>query len=218
MSSSIILGAHDAFTYSEPSRFIDYLFSPFAKCQSKQPLQLLLSGVRCFDIRVRFNEDSKPYACHGLYRDKVDVESEIEGLYHVNAQITEDDNNNQPLYFRLILETSKPDITQETLFKEWCEKLINRYPNANFIEMRSKFNWKRLYTPICKEPQIIQSVGSMANDARWYEKVLPFAYAKRTNKERLQYSKPNYISTTYEQVEVLAENSEESYIILFDFI
>ena len=214
MKEEIILGAHDAFTYGKPVRVIDYLFRPFGRCQERTPLSLLLAGVRCFDIRVRFDETGKPYACHGLYRNDVNVEEEIENLYQVNTHITESDPNNSPLYFRLILEISKPDNKQELLFQHWCEKLMNNYKEAKFIELRRKGDWKRLVMPNCTEPTIIQSVGSMAKDARWYEKILPITYARRTNKCRLRYNE----TPTNQSIEPTVSLTGQTYILLFDFL
>lgn len=169
----MILGAHNVLTAETPKTFIDYFGMPFAKCQSKSIKELLDLNVRCFDIRIRFDKNNLPYACHGLFK----VNFNWEDLAILNEY---DD-----IYIRLILETSKEDSKQEYNFIRFVKSVKKLFPNLKLIELRRKFDWKRIVTPDCEEPKIIQYVSSMAKDVRWYEKYIPYLYAKRMNKTNL---------------------------------
>ena len=169
----MILGAHNVLTFGTPKTIWDYFCIPFAKCQSKGIKELFDLNVRCFDIRIRFDKNNVPYACHGLFKVKFNI-LDLLSLKYCND-----------IYIRLLLETSKADSRQEENFIKLVQCLRKMFPNIKFIELRRKFDWKRLIEPDCEEPKMIQYVSSMAKDVRWYEKYIPYLYAKRMNKTNL---------------------------------
>ena len=75
---------------------------------------------------------------------------------------------------------------QEILFIDFCNDIENVFGEyMTFFEGRRKGDWALIYNFKHKQP-INQFVGSMAEDARWYEKIMPFAYARRKNKANMQ--------------------------------
>ena len=113
-------------------------------------------------------------------------------------------NNNvlQRVYIRLILERKG----YEEEFKEFCKDLEESYPSFTFFGGVCKNGWVSLYhfkNDNNIEGNTIQYVGSMATDARWYERFIPILYAKRMNAKNLQKCE---------------EISNNDTITLFDFI
>ena len=57
-------------TYLRPKQWWGYLFIPFWRCQNKTIREQWAAGVRCFDLRVTFEEYGKPVFTHGIVRLK----------------------------------------------------------------------------------------------------------------------------------------------------
>ena len=69
--------------------------------------------------------------------------------------------------------------------------LENEYKRlgVTFLGGYRKSDWKQLYDFGTNDIPIHQWVGSMADDARWYERFMPRLYAKRMNKHNLKNAK-----------------------------
>ena len=65
-----------------------------------------------------------------------------------------------------------------------CEGLEKEFPYVKFLGGNRKSDWRKCYTFLSDitDNNVNQPVSSMASDSRWYEKVCPWLYAKRTNK------------------------------------
>ena len=203
-----LLCSHNTFTYLRPRKIWHYICIPFARCQNKGLIKQIEEGIQVFDIRVRFDNSGYLILCHGLFELKLEIpviEYELSGintryvlsekykfpnfidwlLNIVNIYIP----NNEQVYFRLILETSKEDIVQELFFINFCRYFHNiteKQKNLNIIGCNRKFDWKKLYNTLEPEPNIFQHISSYPNykesiKPRWYEKICPWLYAKRTN-------------------------------------
>ena len=170
-----IVGTHNSMTFLRPARWYGWLMIPFARCQRKDIVQQFSSGARCFDLRVRFRKDGTPVFAHGLMELKGDVYSEMRFL-DKSAR-----NLRIPIYVRLILEDPKAQRHNEIYFRMLCENVQMGYPSLTFFGGNRKGDWKQICDFPCK-PRLVQCVGSMADDARWYEKIIPWFYARRCNK------------------------------------
>ena len=176
-----MLGSHNTLSYLSPKKWWAWFTIPWSRCQEKNLDWQYFCGVRYFDIRIRFDKNNVPYACHGLFKVKFNI-LDLLSLKYCND-----------IYIRLLLETSKADSRQEENFIKLVQCLRKMFPNIKFIELRRKFDWKRLIEPDCEEPKMIQYVSSMAKDAKWYEKYVPYLYAKRMNKTNLNKEHDNCI-------------------------
>lgn len=88
------------------------------------------------------------------------------------------------MYVRLILEKYESD-EECDCFVRSCKSLERlEYPNIKLFGGNRKGDWKKLYTFKGNIPDALnnQFVSSMMPDARWYEKICPYLYAKRMNK------------------------------------
>lgn len=196
----MIIGLHNTFSGLEPKHWWLKPFNFIAKCQNNNILETYKSLLKdgfdiCVDLRVYFPKESsfKVGIAHGSMSYKGDQEL----IYNVlNMLSTLCITYDKELYVRVILE--KGD--EFPLFDFFCIKLEEDFPNIIFYGGVYKPTWKLIHDFKNKlELNTIQYVGSMAKDARWYEKFIPYLYAKRKNLDNMM------------------KLTDESKIYLFDF-
>lgn len=196
----MIIGLHNTFSGLEPKHWWLKPFNFIAKCQNSNILEtyksLLEDGFDiCVDLRVYFPKESsfKVGIAHGSMSYKGDQEL----IYNIlNMLSTLCITYDRELYVRVILE--KGD--EFPLFDFFCIKLEEDFPNIIFYGGVYKPTWKLIHDFKNKlELDTVQYVGSMAKDARWYEKFIPYLYAKRKNLDNMM------------------KITDESKIYLFDF-
>lgn len=173
-----VTGTHNSMTFYRPAKWYGYLMIPFARCQRQTIRGQFDVGVRCFDLRIRFHRDGTPCFAHGLMELKGDVQGT---LLVVNALAH---HAKCPVYVRLVLEDGQCRDWQEKLFRAFCKIYEEKFPLITFFQGNRKADWKQVYEFTTK-PQLAQCVGSMAADARWYERLVPWFYARRRNKKNL---------------------------------
>lgn len=175
-----IIGTHNSMTYLRPQKWYGWFMIPFARCQNKTIEEQWNDGARCFDLRIRFTKQGEPYFAHRLYECTHEVKpfEVLKQLYRLSFR------NNQRAFVRLILEDPDKQNHNVVYFKKFCEVLGIKYKAIHFFGGNRKGDWKKLYTFKGDVPDSLnnQWVSSMMEDARWYEKFLPFAYARRCNK------------------------------------
>lgn len=189
----MIKGSHNTMTYLYPDNQIMKLFKWIYQCQSKTITEQFEEGCRCFDLRIRLENNRWVFA-HGLYkssRHKIeDILNMLKGLAKLNRI---------KIYIRLILETSKYDKITESEFIKLCKTLKTKYSeNLIFFEGRRKYDWKILYD-FKYYPEVKQFVGSMKS---WYGKLCPWLYSFIHKKRDLEK----------------ASSYDNDIICLFDFI
>lgn len=169
-------GSHNSLTYLPLENWWMYPFNWIAKCQSKSYIEQYESGIRDFDLRVRF-KDNSPIVCHGLM--------EYKGGEQIIRDFLDYLNSRGDCKVRLILEVDKAEIRQDQQFIDYVKFLIEYYKNIVFWEFRRKCDWKLLYTSPLGDDYYDQDVSSV-NYCIW-----PWLYAKlytrhsKTNKEVL---------------------------------
>lgn len=184
-----IIGTHNTMTYLRPQKWYGWLIIPFARCQRKTIEQQWNDGARCFDLRIRFTKQGEPYFAHGLYEctHKANPAHVLEDLYKLMLR------DNEQAFVRLILED--PDKQNynvyyfEQLCRVWETHQARQSVTVNnvlrFFGGNRKGDWAQI-VEFDYKPNLTQYVGSMMEDARWYEKIMPFAYAWRRNKKNKQ--------------------------------
>lgn len=190
----MIIGTHNSMTYLRPARWYGWLMIPFARCQSKTLVKQYAAGARCFDIRIRFEKSGRPYFAHGLLALKGNVHDSLRELERLA-----DDGCQSQVYVRLVLEDPRCQRHNEIYFREFCETLFIddylflEYPLLRFFQGNRKGDWAQIFEFPYK-PKLYQPVSSMASDARWYEKFIPWLYARRCNRR----NKPQPDITIYD--------------------
>lgn len=185
MTEMTYFGTHDSFTYLKPNSFWGWLALPFYRTQSKTLDEQLEDGWRCIDMRVTFKDDT-PMLAHGIVKLKSDAEfinyalDIIEWYTHTPSFVS----NEEMMYVRVILEDTKVIEENEELFRNFCKMVEEDYKTITFFGGNRRCDWKQVYS-FQNNPTLAQQVGSMAPDARWYEKLIPWFYAKRKNEDNL---------------------------------
>lgn len=160
---------------------------PFARCQSKTIEEQWYDGARCFDLRIRFTKQGEPYFAHGLYECTHEVKP-IDVLVKLDRLMI---RYNQPAFVRLILEDPDKQNHNVVYFKEFCQDWSKGNKLIRLFGGNRKDDWAQI-VEFDYKPNLTQYVGSMMEDARWYEKIMPFAYAWRCNKRNKENVKPKF--------------------------
>lgn len=182
-----IIGTHNSMTYLTPTKWWMRLLNVFAKCQCYDIDTQFENDARCFDIRVSYNwKLSRWEFKHGYisysFNDPEKDNKPLEYTLDTIAQLGEK-YNTTPIV-RLILEKTTDEKTESYMFKSLCGNIEKEYKDRiTFIGGFRKKDWERLYE-FQKEDEMTttQFVSSMADDTLPCEKLLPFLYAKHSNK------------------------------------
>lgn len=170
----MILGSHNSWSYLSPIKWWMKPIAFMAKCQNVDiRTQYNKYGVRCFDLRVRFNGQGVGTVAHGI------VEYYIENLLEDLKFL--DINNN--CFVRVINEVRvKKDYTKESVkdFIVFCAYISAMFPNIRFWCGRNLYNWEIDYDfgiyPTCEE-----KYGSVSKH-KWLYGWWPWLYARLHNK------------------------------------
>lgn len=181
MKEKIIYGSHNSMTFLPPKHWWGYLGLWIARCQNKTIEEQFNAGARVFDFRIYYdyNEIEWNFA-HGL----INFKSDISFWKYLEILNTLARAKNETVYIRLILEKYESEEDCDC-FIRYCKTLEKgKYSNLEFFGGNRKGDWKKLYTFKGNIPDALnnQFVSSMMPDARWYEKICPYLYAKRMNK------------------------------------
>ena len=184
-----IIGTHNSMTYLRPAHWYGWFMIPFARCQRKTIEEQWDNGARCFDLRIRFTKQGEPYFAHGLYEctHKANPAHVLEELYKLMLR------DNEQAFVRLILEDPDKQNYNVYYFEQLCRiwethqarQSVTVNNVLRFFGGNRKGDWAQI-VEFDYKPNLTQYVGSMMDDARWYEKIMPFAYAWRRNKKNKQ--------------------------------
>lgn len=178
-----MIASHNSMSYLPVKYWLMKPFGFIAKCQSKNIAEQCSEGITFFDVRVHLVDKVRWEFAHGLIDYQWTTNTNIAGVL---AQINISCVSESPIV-RLVLEKVHNKETDFKAFANLCEKLKASYPNIIFCGGVYKKNWKVLYDFGNNfDKDIVQYVGSMAKDAKWYEKFIPKLYAKRMNETNIK--------------------------------
>ena len=178
-----IIGTHNSMTFLRPAKWYGWFMIPFARCQNKDIEHQWEAGARVFDLRVKFDRYGHSYFAHGLYdcSPRFTLNYPLFLIEQLRLCHKED------VYVRLILEDTKNENYQAEYFRKACKRIEKEFEHIHFFGGNRKGDWAQI-VDFDYKPNLIQYVGSMMEDARWYEKIMPFAYAWRCNKKNKKNS------------------------------
>lgn len=188
-----IIGTHNSMSYLPPRRWWHRLMLPFARCQSKTIDEQLAAGARCFDLRVSFDRNGMAQFRHGWCRFGGDT---------VTGVLTRLQQYGEPIYVRLILEeppsvwnavkkalglkvAQKPDPVNEYYFPRRCALYQKTYKGLTFIGGNRKYDWAQLHDFGTGDIPLHQRVSSMDSKATWWQRLLPWLYARKHNADNM---------------------------------
>lgn len=173
------LASHNTFSYLSVRQWWLKPIAFTARCQRVNIYDQFIYGARMFDIRVRFRR-GKPIICHGI----VEYDISEDKL----RDILKSFDDNCPIWIRVVLETRKSDLEQETAFCFFCKHLEEDYPNIVFFGGNNRTDWECCY-PIYKfrnnVPDIEHRYGSATKQSA-IDDICPILYAKKNNKKNFE--------------------------------
>ena len=176
----MILGSHNSWSYLPPVQWWLRPFAFMARCQNMDiRTQYEKYGVRCFDLRIRTDENGIPFIAHGFTRYKYtfnELTGDLEWL-----------NEKGDCLVRLLNEVRfKCQHTDTNIqrFVALCQKFESTYSNIRFWCGRNTYNWAIDYSfgeePTCEENYASVSKPRLIDD--WF----PWLYAKCCNHKILE--------------------------------
>lgn len=176
----MMLGSHNSWSYLTPKKWWMKLFSFTAKCQDLSIIEQYDLGVRCFDLRVRFDKDCELKVCHGLFEYDITEKLLYQDLYWLDCK--------KDVYVRVLHEVrNKKQYTSYSInrFIHYCAYISNEFKNIKFWCGRNLYNWNIDYNlfnyfPTCEEKYSSVCKPKLIDD--WY----PRLFAKLNNKKILE--------------------------------
>ena len=171
-----ILGSHNSWSYLPVKHWWMVPFRFTARCQDLSIIEQYNLGVRCFDLRIRFNKKGELLVCHGFMK------------YNINKDILFSDlewlSNKKDVYVRIIHETRNKNQYNSLsikMFRIFCIDSINRFSGIKFWCGKNLYDWTNdfnfFHCPSCEEKY--SSVCSPKFIDDWY----PRLFAKLNNKK-----------------------------------
>lgn len=184
------LASHNTFSYLPVRKWWMWPFAWMARCQRTDFWLQVESGVRMFDLRVRFDKRGLPVICHGL------IEYRHGDNYIGQALRYLQQSEVKPYYIRVVLETSKYDERQEDLFISFCDRLEHDwFPTLYFFGGNNRKDWNCKH-PIYRfsvAPEIVHKYASTTTlfpkgpKWLWYvDDLCPFLYARLHNHKNIE--------------------------------
>lgn len=147
-----------------------------ARCQSKTIREQYELGVRCFDLRVRFNRRGLGIVAHGMVEYCFTASKIYEDLSWLDSQ--------GDCMVRVLLEvrsSRRYNKRNVTLFRQFCSRIEDSYTNIRFWCGRNLYNWAYDYDffdyPSCCEMYASVCPPNILDD--WW----PWLYARRHNRK-----------------------------------
>lgn len=195
-----MLGSHNSLSYLPCSKWWMYLINWAAKCQSKNLYEQYHSGVRYFDIRVRFDKKEKPVIAHGLVEYKGVAENYICILNEIAKHYKD------KVYVRFVLEFNrepKDRISQEVLLSKFVQNLMKEYYYLIYDYIMCKWDEKFIVRYVIKTIYLFHRYSSTLGWKRFLW--IPYWYAKLHNKD---------IKSTWE----IELKDKDNRVLMLDFV
>ena len=175
----MVLGSHNSWSYLRPRRWWMRLIAFAARCQRVDIReQYLKYGVRCFDLRIRFDENGVPILAHGIV-EYVTTEDAIWDDLKWLDQIGD-------CHVRVLHEVrERHQYTPEMalLFEMFCAEAEHLYPHIKFWCGRNLYDWKVDYQFEGDDPTCEETYGSVVPGKKWLYGWWPWLYAVTHNNQ-----------------------------------
>lgn len=173
----MILGSHNSWSYLPVRKWWMKLLAFTARCQNIDIPAQHEYGVRCFDLRLRFDVSHVPVIAHGSIEYKYTPQQLREDLEYLNSK-----GNS---YVRILHEVrSKKEYTASSKedFVYYCHLFQQMFPNISFWCGRNLYNWEYDFhfnteEPSCEEYYASVRLPKIIDD--WW----PWLYARLNNKK-----------------------------------
>lgn len=176
----MIIGSHNSWSYLPSKKWWMTPFRFIAKCQDLTIIEQYNRGVRCFDLRVRFDKNGNLMLCHGLLQYKISEEQLYCDLWWLNEK--------HDVWVRVLHEArNKKQYTTLSIkrFREYCSNIVKEFPYIKFWNGINLYNnqvdYKFYFKPFCEEKY--SSVCSLRLIDDWFPRLYAFLNTKKHIKE-----------------------------------
>lgn len=169
-----ILGSHNSWSFLKPKHWWMRPFAFISRCQHIDITQQYALGVRCFDLRILFDDKGNFKVAHGYMVYDITQTELVEDLQWLNAKGN--------CYVRLIHEVRrKSQYTDEAIqyFKNLCHCWESTFKNIHFWCGRNLYNWQFDYD-FGPEPSCEEKYASVC-PPKWLDDWWPWIYARFHN-------------------------------------
>jgi hypothetical protein len=148
-----------------------------ARCQRVDiRTQYLKYGVRCFDLRIRYEENGRLILAHGIVEYDYSFTTILDDLIWLDGK--------GDCYVRVILEVR--NYSQYTYmnfinFKIHCASFEKTFQHTRFWCGRNLYNWEQNYF-FGDDPSCEETYGSVVPGKKWLYGWWPWLYAVTHNK------------------------------------
>lgn len=174
------LASHNSWSYLKPRKWWMRLFRFMVRCQDEDiSTQYEKYGVRCFDLRLKFEGYGVLRVNHNWTDFFISKEELLDDLEWLNSK--------RDVSVRVLLDVRTKHSYTETQtenFKNWCNYFEEKFPHIKFWGGRNLYNWNTEYS-FSYEPTCAERYSSVCNPHLiddWY----PRWFARRYNKEIYQ--------------------------------
>lgn len=175
----MILGSHNSWSYLPVRKWWMKPIAFTARCQNVDIRKQYELGVRCFDLRVRFDNDGNMIVAHGIIEYK-----EAHALIALMFL-----DGKKDCYVRVLHETrTEKQHTQYSVeqFRKFCYTIEKHFNNVHFWCGRNLYDWEVDYDfdgedPTCDEKYASVCPPKLIDD--WF----PWLFAKKHNSEILEH-------------------------------
>lgn len=175
----MILGSHNSWSFLPVRRWWMKPIAFMAKCQSVDIQEQYELGVRCFDLRVRFDGNILTLV-HGIVEYRYDLTELLFTLLWLDLQ--------EDCYVRVLHDVRnkrQADGSSTAEFRRFCARLEEEYPHIRFWCGRNLYDWQVDYDfgiyPTCEERYASVCKPRILDD--WW----PWIYARLQNKKILEH-------------------------------
>lgn len=176
----MVLGSHNAWSYSWPRKWYMLPFRFVARCQDYDIKgQYEKCSSRCFDLRVRFNDEGEIVIAHGMMEYKISREKLHEDLSYINSK--------GDCYLRVLHEVrDKKSYTDESIrrFKSFCLEIEDEYKNIKMFCGKNLYNYQTDYE-FSNHPSCLELYSSVC-PPKWLDDWFPRLYALFNNKKNVE--------------------------------
>ncbi len=174
----MVIGSHNAWSYLPPKKWWMKILSFTARCQRKTiKEQYDMYNVRCFDLRIRFNDDRIPVICHGLIEYEYSYNELIDDLKWLQSK--------GDVSIRLLLDLRSVPKNKWQKQKQQFNSFYNEvmkgfFPTFTYYVGRSLPDYEKVIRTI-QEGKILEYYSSVS-DPKYIDDWIPILYAKLNNK------------------------------------
>ena len=171
----MVIGSHNSWSFLKPVKWWKRPFAFMARCQRVDIRKQYELGTRCFDLRLRLNNDGVAYIAHGLVEYNYTLSQLLRDLTWLD--------NKGDCYVRVMHEVrSKRQYTDASIgyFRGFCEDLEENYKKIKFWGGRNFYNWGEDYVFSQKEPTSLELHASVSRP-RLIDDWWPWLYAYMHN-------------------------------------